>query len=191
MLDELTDITIYNEAPFQWSLYASPKAGEKHQALIRELQPRLKKLLTGLIVVLSEHEPQAMRALLDCHTEDTLSMCLDLDITLITDEEMQALNLEHRNKDESTDVLSFPLFEEPAKEIGALISLPFLTLGSVMVSLDWALAHWQEDVDAPDLASYILERIAHGCLHILGIHHATQPEYERVKALQANILTYA
>ncbi|MGE0200826.1 MAG: rRNA maturation RNase YbeY [Candidatus Melainabacteria bacterium] len=191
MLDELTDICVYNEAPFQWSLYASPMAGKKHSELIQQLQPRLRKLLTGLIVVLSEHEPQAMRALLDCHTEDTLAMCLDLDITLITDEEMRALNKEHRGKDESTDVLSFPLFEDPAKEIGALISLPFLTLGSIMVSLDWALAHWQTDETTSDLPAYLLERIAHGCLHVLGIHHDTQEDYERVKSLQANILQFA
>jgi probable rRNA maturation factor len=114
---------------------------------------------------------------------------------------IQAVNLDVRGKDAPTDVLSFPTLEnaslgddhaedEPAFPLQS--ELPdalkkALTqhgghLGTVMVSVDYAETHRGEET----VFNYVLERFIHGSLHVLGVHHATQADYERVLALQAD-----
>lgn len=71
------------------------------------------------------------------------------------------LNLEHRQKNEATDVLSFPLFVS-LKE-AAQHPLPEINLGSI--------------VYAPEVASNLGENpvdlVHHGLLHLLGYDHET------------------
>jgi rRNA maturation RNase YbeY len=114
---------------------------------------------------------------------------------------IQAVNLDVRGKNVATDVLSFPTLEnaclgdDHAEEDPAFpleSELPdalkkALTqhgghLGTVMVSVDYAELHRGEEA----LVDYVLERFVHGTLHVLGLHHATQADYERVLALQAD-----
>ena len=63
----------------------------------------------------------------------------ELSVVLCDDAHIRALNAEWRQKDESTDVLSFPM---DADDIPA--AYPARMLGDVVISLDTALRQSQE-----------------------------------------------
>jgi probable rRNA maturation factor len=85
-------------------------------------------------------------------------------IALVSDRKMRALNKEFRNKDKTTDVLSFP-FEadefDPEKDF----------LGDIVISLEQA----QRQASENDLSleSEVKQLILHGILHLCGYDHET------------------
>lgn len=89
-------------------------------------------------------------------------------IVLVRDPVMRKLNLEYRNIDRSTDVLSFPSRDE---KTGPDRFADALFLGDVVVSADAALKQARE-------AGHTLERemselVIHGILHLCGYDHET------------------
>ncbi len=74
-------------------------------------------------------------------------------ITFVDDDEMKRLNLEHRHKDATTDVLSFPQAH--------VTNAPTRILGDIVISLDETTKKGEtlEDV------------LKHGLLHLLGFDH--------------------
>ncbi len=147
--------------------------------------------------------PQALLTL-----SDTLKQCdgfsdkktlLDtsqwqIDVTLTSDTNMRALNKAHREKDTSTDVLSFPMVHNFAEQFSEgslpphMMTAP-INLGSIVISLDWADAHWTDEKERHQcLESYLLERVCHGCLHVMGLHHDTIEDYNNVVAIQTAVI---
>lgn len=82
-------------------------------------------------------------------------------IAIVSDEHMRELNAKHRGKDYATDVLSFTL-NEPTPE-GVFL------MGEVVVNRDAAARQ------ATELGHSVEEEIAflvaHGVMHLQGIHH--------------------
>ena len=82
----------------------------------------------------------------------------EIELVFVTSDEMKAINKSERNKDETTDVLSFPYNK-----------IPNFPLGSVVINLDLAkemalnLNHSFEDE--------IALLFTHGVLHVLGYDH--------------------
>ncbi|MEB3287771.1 MAG: rRNA maturation RNase YbeY [Vampirovibrionales bacterium] len=111
----------------------------------------------------------------------------EADLTFCDNETIQSLNAQYRHKNQATDVLSFCLFaDQPQSQRAVMAKLPLVSLGSVFVSIAWAKA--EAEKTGQDLSGYILERVFHGFLHLLGAHHDTMPDYERVKKIQATVL---
>ena len=82
---------------------------------------------------------------------------------LITDnEEIHELNLEYRQKDAPTDVLSFPLFDEDGY-------LDDEELGDIVISLERAKAQAEEYNHS--LKREVAFLTAHSMLHLLGYDH--------------------
>lgn len=82
---------------------------------------------------------------------------------LITDnEEIHGLNLEYREKDAPTDVLSFPLFDEDG-------NLDDEELGDIVISLERAKAQAEEYNHS--LKREVAFLTAHSMLHLLGYDH--------------------
>lgn len=103
-------------------------------------------------------------------------------LTIVNDETIHKLNLEYRNTDRPTDVLSFS-FEEGEDEEG----LPFTNLGEVVISLDTARRQALEfkHPACRELAFLFI----HGTLHNLGYDHARSHEDAVIMfALQNDIL---
>jgi probable rRNA maturation factor len=82
----------------------------------------------------------------------------DVEFVLTDNENIKLLNLNFRQKDEPTDVLSFP-YE----------SMPGAPLGTVIVSLDFAMMKAKELGHSIDHEITLL--FLHGLLHILGYDH--------------------
>ena len=79
-----------------------------------------------------------------------------VNVSFIGDAEMQKLNKKYRGKDKTTDVLSFNINEE-------------LHLGDIVVNIDQAKRQAGEYKNT--LEEEIAELVAHGMLHLQGVHH--------------------
>jgi len=89
-----------------------------------------------------------------------------VNIVFTDDNELQQLNQRYRDKDEPTNVLSFP-FSDGADP--ALQGLPIKELGDIIISVDRA------EAEAMDYDHTLQHRLAwlmtHGLLHLLGYDH--------------------
>lgn len=106
----------------------------------------------------------------------------ELCITIVCDKQMQELNSQHRGKNQTTDVLSFPQYE--AHELPGLTYAP---IGDIIISLP------KTQAQATEYGHSIERELAfltvHGTLHLLGHDHQT-PEDEKVMIkLQKEIMT--
>ena len=105
-------------------------------------------------------------------------------IGLLSNRDIKRLNQTYRHKNEATDVLSFPGMDSESLIMGIL---PVLDLGEIDVSLEWALAA-VTSLPETCYAAYVLDRVIHGTLHVLGVHHDTLSAYNKVVRIQADIL---
>ncbi len=102
----------------------------------------------------------------------------EISISFVDNEEIRELNRDYRNKDEITDVLSFPLDEEPFDGI--------LVLGDIIISMERALEQ------ARDLGHSVDREVAylvcHSCLHLLGYDHMDQEEKGEMRSIEKEIM---
>ena len=103
----------------------------------------------------------------------------EISLLLTGDERIRELNKEYRDKDYATDVLSFPMSEDPFAEGGML--------GDIAISLDTAKE--QADEAAIRIERELAFLFIHGLLHLLGYDHEQGPdEEEEMFDLQEEIL---
>ena len=118
----------------------------------------------ALLPSLVRREADAMLAELElAHAE--------LSVLLTNDAQIHALNLQHREKDKPTDVLSFPLDEGGGAD-GAVSGTR--VLGDVVISLDTAAR--QARGRKRELLPEVRFLLAHGLLHLLGYDHGDPAE---------------
>jgi probable rRNA maturation factor len=86
---------------------------------------------------------------------------IHIGITISNDKTIAELNKQYRGKDYATDVLSFEVSEK--QEDGSTY------LGDVIVNYQQAQRQAKEFNN--DLEHEIAELVAHGVLHLLGVHH--------------------
>ena len=111
---------------------------------------------------------------------------VEISVRFVDDEEIQRLNLSYRNKDTSTDVLSFPMGENGEYDVnldrGAKI------LGDIVISLEHAVK--QADMYGHSLQREIGFLTVHSMLHLLGYdHEAGGIEQVRMREKEEAILT--
>ena len=148
---------------------------------------------------------QAMRApdllILDCQREvethvpsdeilhqwvnralETAGFMKPAEITLrfTTNEEVQALNRDFRDKDKPTNVLSFP-FEVPDF---LLDEEP--TLGDIIIAIPVIEEEAKEQQKT--VQDHLAHMTVHGTLHLLGFDHIEDEEAEEMEALEIQIL---
>jgi probable rRNA maturation factor len=91
---------------------------------------------------------------------------------------MRRLNREHRGKDRTTDVLSFPLYEPFAVPKRPSRHAPELLIGDIIISLDVAVRQAAE-YDAT-LQAEVERLLVHGLAHLLGHNHEVPRERARM-----------
>lgn len=100
----------------------------------------------------------------------------EIEVVIATLEEIHAINLEQRDIDRPTDVLSFPMEEEPFEaepdpESGAVF------LGSMVLCVD--KAKQQAEEYGHSLERELAFLTVHSVLHLLGYDHELGEEEER------------
>jgi len=98
----------------------------------------------------------------------------ELSVLLCGDCFIRSLNAEYRGIDRATDVLSFPLADEP----GLLGPAPML--GDVVISIDTAAR--QASARGATLMDEVTSLLIHGVLHLIGHDHGTDAEEARMNA---------
>lgn len=103
----------------------------------------------------------------------------ELTIRVVDNNESQALNLQYRNKDKPTNVLSFP-FEVPE---GIELDL----LGDLVIAADVVKTEAQEQ--NKQLQAHWAHMVTHGCLHLLGFDHISDDEAQEMEAIEIEKLS--
>lgn len=98
----------------------------------------------------------------------------ELVLSLVGDDEMRALNAEHRGKRRATDVLSFSLLEgEHGEHRGRL-------LGDVVISVDTAARQARQARRSLD--ERVTKLLIHGVLHVVGHDHEHDDEARAMRS---------
>ena len=103
---------------------------------------------------------------------------VEVSLALVGDPAIRRLNKQWRKKDETTDVLSFPMLDESSEPTPASTGLTLL--GDVVVSTPTA-ARQAKARKAP-LADEITILMAHGVLHLLGFDHGSDGDEAEMNA---------
>ncbi len=111
---------------------------------------------------------------------------VEVSVRFVDDEEIHALNLQYRNVDRSTDVLSFPLGEDGVYDIN--YSTGAKMLGDIVISVEHAIE--QARTYGHSLQREIGFLTVHSMLHLLGYdHEAGGIEQVRMREKEETILT--
>lgn len=105
---------------------------------------------------------------------------LSFDILFIDDAKIQEINREYRDKDCSTDVITFALF---ADDDFKMVMEGDIYLGEILISLDTAKAQAKVDIKEE-----VLTLICHGILHLLGFDHQIEEDYNFIVDIQNRVL---
>ena len=124
--------------------------------------------------------PSAVRRIADAMLLELELGHAELSVLLSNDREIHALNLEHRNKDKPTDVLSFP-----AAEADPETGTPYL--GDILISIP--RAKQQAEAAGHSLEAEVQLLVVHGTLHLLGHDHAAAREKARMWKAQAEVMS--
>ena len=116
----------------------------------------------------------------------------EVDVLLTDDAGIHQINLEQRQVDRPTDVLSFPMFEftpgePPADDTDADPETGLLPLGDMVISLERARAQGEEY--GHGVQREVAYLAVHSVLHLLGYDHMDEgPEKARMREREEAIL---
>lgn len=125
--------------------------------------------------------PKAMRLLVRkcCHAvldHEKFTDDAEVSVSFVSDNEIRLLNRNYRDKDKSTDVLSFPLGEngvyDSNPETGAKL------LGDIVISIETAVR--QAFAYGHSIEREVGFLTVHSMLHLLGYDHETSPEDAKI-----------
>jgi len=145
---------------------------------------------------LSSYETLIQQALFVCisHTPEGKSLKnfahLELSILLANDETVHELNKQYRDKDKSTNILSFPGLDQSEqksylREGAEVPDFPY-TLGDMVLAFE-TLEREAEEAHK-NLQDHFCHLIVHGFLHLLGYDHISDVEAEQMETLERLIL---
>lgn len=127
----------------------------------------------GVTVDVARWERLAVAVLLDDGAAGELTL------TFIDASDMAELNAEHMGKVGPTDVLSFPMDDDPAPGVPALI-------GDIVVSPSVAASQFADHAGTLDDELALL--VVHGILHVRGHDHAEHDEASVMRARELELL---
>ncbi len=92
---------------------------------------------------------------------------VEVGVVLVDEDEMQALNREHRALDTPTDVLSFPIDDDGDDDLDGVTRM----LGDIVICVPVLRA--QADENEVECGDELVDLLVHGTLHLLGYDHET------------------
>jgi probable rRNA maturation factor len=105
----------------------------------------------------------------------------ELSVALVGDREMRPLNAKYRKQNRTTDVLSFPVADQPTSHA--------ILLGDVIISVEQARR--QAKQRNKTLKSEMVTLLIHGILHLLGYdHERSQRQAKIMFDLERKLLAY-
>ena len=108
---------------------------------------------------------------------------LTFELTFCNDPTIKEINATYRNKDKTTDVITFALF---ADDENSIVIDKTIELGEIIISVDTLVKQAQENNN--DIKTELYTLITHGILHLLGFDHQTQKDYDFVVGIQEAVI---
>ena len=114
----------------------------------------------------------------------------DVYVLLTTDKAIQQYNRDFRQKDKSTDILSFPFHPDhkPGKKL-KVTEDDEKSLGDIIISLayvDRTAGNWNRSFH-----DHLIALLAHGLAHLLNYDHQTDTEYRVMRRIENKLLRAA
>lgn len=136
---------------------------------------------------LSQQELETIEKLLFFAAEkENVEANSELSVTFVTNDRIQEINREYRDKDKPTDVISFAMEELGEGEIPLTgVDLPRI-LGDVIISL--AKAREQADDYGHSFIRELGFLAVHGFLHLLGYDHENEKDEKVMFSRQKDLL---
>lgn len=130
------------------------------------------------------------------NVEAVLLLCglknIELSILIVNNRRMRILNKQYRGKNSSTDVLSFPMYEESPPPLsplprgeGRFAGMPIM-LGDIVISMEKVYRQAKEQGHSPSHELLLL--LIHGILHLTGYDHEASPSEERRMRKKENFI---
>ncbi|HVF69138.1 MAG TPA: rRNA maturation RNase YbeY [Xanthomonadales bacterium] len=104
-------------------------------------------------------------AVFNIFEENNLHSPIEVSIAIVGDRKMTKLNKKYRDKEGTTNILSFPLAEGESSQLPSGIT----RLGDIIISYPMVIKEAARDEVLVD--ERIEELVRHGMLHLLGLHH--------------------
>ena len=104
----------------------------------------------------------------------------ELSVVLNDDRAVRRLNMEHRGRDRSTNVLSFPM-GEPMGLDGPV------HLGDIVLAFETLTKEAMRD--GKSMEAHLSHLVVHGLLHLLGHDHAAEAEAAEMEGKEISILS--
>ena len=125
--------------------------------------------------------------------EEQVELPVEVEMNVMDDPAIHELNLEYRQVDRATDVLSFPLYDlipgEAAQDLDEEDADPesgMICLGNIILSWDHVVAQAEEYGHSVEREAAFL--VIHSMLHLLGYDHMEPDEEEQMIGKQKKIL---
>ncbi|MGP4972060.1 rRNA maturation RNase YbeY [Psychrobacter alimentarius] len=145
----------------------------------------LMRIIMATLDYVNERMPQGLTLpyFEDIEPERWQSKTKALDIYITDEIEGQALNLEARDKDYATNILSYP----SDLPIAIIELMPTLPLGELVICHDVMVREAEEQNKAVE--QHISHLLIHGVLHLLGFDHELgQAEQDEMERFEIDIL---
>lgn len=153
-----------------------------------------------MIIIENEQDKVSIGEDINKLIEDVIRLCMEAEklkqdyevsVIIVADDEIRAINKEHRDIDEATDVLSFPMAEflngELISDEGDYdMDSEELMLGDIILSAE--TARRQAEEYGHSLEREIAFLTAHSCFHLLGYDHMEEAEEKVMMGKQESIL---
>lgn len=153
-----------------------------------------------LITIENEQDKIVIDENINILIEKTIDLCMksekldkeyEVSVLIVDDNEIRAINIEHRDIDKSTDVLSFPMVEfvngELISDEGDYdMNFDWLMLGDIIISAETAKRQAIEYGHSFEREMAFLT--AHSCFHLLGYDHMIDTEEKVMIEKQESIL---
>ena len=110
----------------------------------------------------------------------------EISLSIVDNDEIQAINKQFRNIDSATDVLSFPLLTFEEDEVCDVNENDEIMLGDIIISID--RAQEQAEEFGHGLKRELAFLTAHSMLHLLGYDHMVEDEEKVMFKKQEDIL---
>ena len=104
----------------------------------------------------------------------------ELSVLLCDDAKIQGLNRDFRDRDEPTDILSFPALED-----APIAGIP-APLGDIIIAHETASCDAQ--AHGKTLKDHLAHLTVHGCLHLIGYDHIGDADAAAMESLEKTIL---
>jgi probable rRNA maturation factor len=110
----------------------------------------------------------------------------EISVLLADDATVRKLNADYRGKDRTTDVLSFPTFDNLLERTPGHAAPGPLPLGDIVLALETVQA--EAEAAGTPFSDHVSHLVVHGCLHLLGYDHQSADDGARMEGLERGIL---